>query len=49
LQPQWEFNPTIQGMEKVGQDITLSSRKKYIEATGGKLHLDIDMLDGSHF
>jgi len=41
--------PTIAGMEKVGQDIKLSSLKKYIEATGGKLRLDVEMSDGSHF
>lgn len=41
--------PTIAGMEKAGQDIKLSSLKKYIEATGGKLRLDIEMSDGSHF
>ena len=41
--------PTVAGMEKVGQDIKLSSLKKYIEATGGKLRLDIEMSDGSHF
>jgi len=41
--------PTISGMEKNGQDIKLSSLKKYIEATGGKLNIDIEMSDGSHF
>ncbi len=41
--------PTIAGMEKNGQDIKLSSLKKYVEATGGKLSLDIEMSDGSHF
>jgi DNA-binding XRE family transcriptional regulator len=41
--------PTIAGMEKVGQDIKLSSLKKYIEATGGKLRLDIEMSNGSHY
>lgn len=41
--------PTIASMEKVGQDIKLSSLKKYIEATGGKLRLDIEMSDSSHF
>lgn len=41
--------PTVAGMEKVGQDIMLSSLKKYVEATGGKLRLDIEMSDGSHF
>jgi len=41
--------PTIAGMERSGQDIKLSSLKKYIEATGGKLRLDVEMSDGSHF
>ncbi|MCU7837706.1 MAG: helix-turn-helix domain-containing protein [gamma proteobacterium symbiont of Taylorina sp.] len=41
--------PTVAGMEKIGQDIKLSSLKKYIEATGGKLRLDIEMSDGSHY
>ena len=41
--------PTIAGMEKNGQDIKLSSLKKYIEATGGKLNIDIEMDDGSHY
>ena len=41
--------PTIAGMEKLGQDIKLSSLKKYIEATGGKLRLDIEMSNGSHY
>lgn len=41
--------PTIAGMEKNGQDIKLSSLKKYVEAAGGKLNLDIDLSDGSHF
>ena len=41
--------PTVAGMEKLGQDIKLSSLKKYIEATGGKLRLEVEMPDGSHF
>lgn len=41
--------PTIAGMEKNGQDIKLSTLKKYIEAAGCKLKLDIEMSDGSHF
>jgi len=41
--------PTIAGMEKNGQDIKLSTLKKYIEAAGCKLNLDIEMSDGSHF
>ena len=41
--------PTVAGMEKSGQDIKLSSLKKYIEATGGKMRIDIELPDGSHF
>lgn len=41
--------PTVAGMEKVGQDIKLSSLKKYVEATGGKLRLDIELPNGSHY
>ncbi len=41
--------PTVAGMEGVGQDIKLSSLKKYIEATGGKLRLDIELPNGSHY
>ena len=40
--------PTIAGMERNGQDIKLSTLKKYIEAAGCKLKLDIEMSDGSH-
>lgn len=41
--------PTVAGMEKSGRDIKLSTLKRYIEATGGKLPLDIELPDGSHF
>ena len=41
--------PTVAGMEKNGQDIKLSTLKKYIEAAGCKLKLDIEMSDGSHY
>ena len=41
--------PTIAGMEKIGQDIKLSTLKKYLEAAGCKLNLDIELSDGSHF
>ncbi|MFJ3455809.1 helix-turn-helix domain-containing protein [Scandinavium goeteborgense] len=40
--------PTVAGMEKQGRDIKLSSLKRYIEAAGCKLNLDIEMPDGSH-
>jgi len=35
-------------MEQPGRDIHLSSLKRYGEAAGGKLRLDIDLPDGSH-
>ncbi len=41
--------PTIAGMEKQGQDIRLSSLKRYIEAMGGKISLNVEMPDGQHF
>ncbi len=41
--------PTIAEMEKPGRDLKLSSLKKYIEATGGKLRLDIELPDGTHY
>ncbi|MDX6020029.1 XRE family transcriptional regulator [Scandinavium sp. V105_16] len=40
--------PTVAGMEKQGRDIKLSSLKRYVEAAGCKLNLDIEMPDGSH-
>jgi len=40
---------TIAGMEKQGQDIRLSSLKKYIEAVGGKMSIDVELSDGSHY
>lgn len=41
--------PTIAGMEKPGRDIKLSTLKRYVEAAGGKLRLDVELPDGSHF
>jgi DNA-binding XRE family transcriptional regulator len=40
--------PTVAGMEKAGQDLKLSSLKKYIEAAGGKVRLDIELPNGNH-
>ncbi|SRR5690554_2743088 len=40
--------PTIAGMEKGGQDLRLSSLKRYVEAIGGKVRLDIELPDGTH-
>ncbi|QIX97211.1 helix-turn-helix domain-containing protein [Cedecea sp. FDAARGOS_727] len=41
--------PTVAEMEKKGRDIKLSSLKRYVEAAGGKVKLDIELPDGSHF
>lgn len=41
--------PTVSDMEQAGRDIKLSSLKRYIEATGGKLRLDVELPDGSHY
>lgn len=41
--------PTVAEMEKKGRDLKLSSLKRYIEATGGKLRLDIELPDGTHY
>ena len=40
--------PTVAGMEKAGQDIKLSTLKRYIEAAGGKINLDIEFPDGKN-
>lgn len=40
--------PTIAGMEREGQDMRLSSIKRYVEAFGGKIRLDVELPDGSH-
>lgn len=41
--------PTVASMEKPGRDLKLSTLKRYVEATGGKLRLDIELPDGSHY
>lgn len=41
--------PTVAEMEKKGRDIKLSSLKRYVEAAGGKVKLDIELPDGTHF
>lgn len=41
--------PTIAEMEKPGHDLRLSSLKRYVEATGGKLSLDVELPDGTHY
>ena len=41
--------PTVAEMEKPGRDLKLSSLKRYVEATGGKLRLDVELPDGTHY
>lgn len=41
--------PTVAGMEKPGRDLKLSTLKRYVEAAGGKLSLNIELPDGSHY
>lgn len=41
--------PTVSDMEKPGRDLKLSSLKRYVEASGGKLRLDVELPDGSHY
>ena len=40
--------PTVAGIERVGQDLKLSTLKRYVEAAGGKVRLDIELPDGNH-
>ena len=41
--------PSVSEMEKPGRDLKLSSLKRYVEASGGKLRLDIELPDGTHY
>lgn len=40
--------PTVAGMERAGKDLKLSSLKRYVEAAGGKVRVDIELPDGQH-
>jgi DNA-binding XRE family transcriptional regulator len=41
--------PTVSDMEKPGRDLKLSSLKRYVEASGGKLSVNIELPDGTHY
>nr|WP_242647486.1 helix-turn-helix domain-containing protein [Escherichia coli]UMW90011.1 Antitoxin HigA [Escherichia coli] len=41
--------PTVSEMVKLGRDLKLSSIKRYVEASGGKLRLDVELPDGTHY
>lgn len=40
--------PTVAGMEKPGHDLKLTSLKRYVEAAGGKLRVEVELPDGTH-
>ena len=40
--------PSVANLEKRGQEVKLSSLKRYVEALGGKLSLDLQLPDGRH-
>jgi transcriptional regulator with XRE-family HTH domain len=40
--------PSVANLEKRGHEVKISSLKRYVEALGGKLSLDIELADGRH-
>lgn len=40
--------PSVANLEKRGTEVKLSSLKRYVEAMGGKLTLDVQLPDGRH-
>ncbi|SFR62569.1 helix-turn-helix domain-containing protein [Thiomicrospira sp. ALE5] len=40
--------PSVANLEKRGHEVKLSSLKRYVEALGGKLSLDVQLPDGRH-
>lgn len=40
--------PTVANFEKKGKDLRLSSIKRYVEAAGGRVRIDIELPDGNH-
>ncbi|HHO3378074.1 TPA: helix-turn-helix domain-containing protein [Morganella morganii] len=41
--------PTVAGMEKPGRDVKLSTLRRYVDAIGGKLNIDVELPDGTHY
>lgn len=37
------------GMEKPGRDVKLSTLRRYVDAIGGKLNIDVELPDGTHY
>jgi DNA-binding XRE family transcriptional regulator len=40
--------PSVVAIEQRGNDIKLSTMKRYVEAMGGKLRIDVELPDGKH-
>lgn len=40
--------PSVANLEKRGHEVKISSLKRYIEALGCKLSLDVELADGRH-
>ncbi|WP_407291732.1 helix-turn-helix domain-containing protein [Morganella morganii] len=41
--------PTVAGMEKPGRDVKLSTLRRYVDAIGGKLNIDVELPGGTHY
>ncbi len=41
--------PTVAGMEKPGHDVKLSTLRRYVDTIGGKLNIDVELPDGTHY
>jgi len=42
------LGPSVVAIEQRGNDIKLSTMKRYVEAMGGKLRIDVELPDGKH-
>ncbi|GAA3704376.1 XRE family transcriptional regulator [Oceanisphaera sediminis] len=40
--------PSVAALERRGADMKLSSMKRYVEAAGGKMRIDIELPTGQH-
>ena len=40
--------PSLSAIEKRGNDLKISTMKKYVEAMGGKLRIDVELPTGKH-
>ena len=41
--------PTVADLESLGRDLKISSLKRYVEATGGKLRIYVEFPDGTYY